>query len=397
LFTPPPPHTFPYLNLPDEIYQTTKVAKMVSEAWKKLTPEEKKIWEDKAEEDKVRYQQEKDMFKGTWKVKKRKDPTAPKRPSSAYLAFSNARRAQATKENPVATNAEVSKILGKMWRECPPDIKQQYIDEELKLREQYKIDMANWKKDQKELKRNSRKAAAAEAKKARELGEIAINNSGYHEDFANPTPLRLNLPNSALSQANNSANYSRLLAAAGMNTGLNNLNMDMNINMGGNHHGGNGAGNNFDSELAFRLGQNFAEQTNRGQLQPQNAFHQQQQAVQNNSSSFRSPLQALFAGNGDLQGSAQQQHQQLQQQQQQQPQQQIMLNRAMNNPNNPMNVNDFSNLDFPNMNMNMNGQRSQNNGGNGGEFDVRSLLGLNGNGNNGQQGAPQFNLGNGFF
>jgi len=37
---------------------------LVSEAWKKLTPEERKEWEAAAEKDKVRYEAEKAIYKG---------------------------------------------------------------------------------------------------------------------------------------------------------------------------------------------------------------------------------------------------------------------------------------------------------------------------------------------
>ena len=57
---------------------------MVSEAWRELNPEEKEVWEKKARKDKARYEVEKAMYKGPWKVpaNKRtpKDPSAPKRP-----------------------------------------------------------------------------------------------------------------------------------------------------------------------------------------------------------------------------------------------------------------------------------------------------------------------------
>lgn len=66
------------------LLQTTDIAKMVSEAWRELNPEEKEVWEKKARKDKARYEVEKAMYKGPWKVpaNKRtpKDPSAPKRP-----------------------------------------------------------------------------------------------------------------------------------------------------------------------------------------------------------------------------------------------------------------------------------------------------------------------------
>lgn len=47
--------------------QTTDVAKMVSHAWKKLTPDERKYWDALADEDKARYEREKMEYKGPWK------------------------------------------------------------------------------------------------------------------------------------------------------------------------------------------------------------------------------------------------------------------------------------------------------------------------------------------
>ena len=62
---------------------TTEVAKMVSAAWKALSHDEREVFEDMARRDKARYEVEKTMYAGPWKVpaKKRasKDPNAPKR------------------------------------------------------------------------------------------------------------------------------------------------------------------------------------------------------------------------------------------------------------------------------------------------------------------------------
>lgn len=61
--------------------QTTDIAKLVSEAWRELDPDEKEVWEKKARKDKARYEVEKAMYKGPWKVpanrRTPKDPTAP--------------------------------------------------------------------------------------------------------------------------------------------------------------------------------------------------------------------------------------------------------------------------------------------------------------------------------
>jgi hypothetical protein len=144
----------------------------VSEAWRELNPEEKEVWEKKARKDKARYEVEKAMYKGPWKVpaNKRtpKDPSAPKRPMSAFLAFSNKRRAALKREHPDATNADLSKMLSKTWKEAEPSLRQKYMDEEAELRQTYKVEMAKWRKKVAEEKRVERKEREALAMQAAE-------------------------------------------------------------------------------------------------------------------------------------------------------------------------------------------------------------------------------------
>ena len=113
------------------------------------------------------------MYKGPWKVpaNKRtpKDPTAPKRPMSAFLAFSNKRRAALKRQHPDATNADLSKMLSKTWREAPEELRRKYMDEEAELRAQYKIEMAKWRKkvaEEKKAERKEREAMALQAAEA---------------------------------------------------------------------------------------------------------------------------------------------------------------------------------------------------------------------------------------
>jgi HMG (high mobility group) box len=134
----------------------------------------KEDWESKARKDKARYEVEKSMYKGPWKVpaNKRtpKDPTAPKRPMSAFLAFSNKRRAGLKREHPDATNADLSKMLSKTWREAPDELRKKYMDEEALLRATYKVEVAKWRKkvaDEKKLERTEREAAAMQTAEAR--------------------------------------------------------------------------------------------------------------------------------------------------------------------------------------------------------------------------------------
>jgi HMG (high mobility group) box len=139
-----------------------------------MPPDEKENWEKKARKDKARYEVEKSMYKGPWKVpaNKRtpKDPSAPKRPMSAFLAFSNKRRAGLKREHPEATNADLSKMLSKTWREAPEELRKKYMDEEAGLRATYKVEVAKWRKkvaEERKQERTEREAVAMQTAEAR--------------------------------------------------------------------------------------------------------------------------------------------------------------------------------------------------------------------------------------
>ena len=117
-----------------------------------------------------RYEAEKAIYKGPWKIpsnkRKTKDPAAPKRPMSAFLAYSNSRRAALKREHPKSTNADLSRMLSKSWKELPPTERAVYMAEERKLRDQYKMDMSEWRKkvaEDKKVEREEREVAALQA------------------------------------------------------------------------------------------------------------------------------------------------------------------------------------------------------------------------------------------
>lgn len=95
--------------------------KLLGEEWKKLSDNDKVEYEQKAEEDKKRYQKEMENYTppsdddndsddggGKKKAKRaKKDPNAPKKPMNAYMLYANSVRAQVREENPDMSMAEV--------------------------------------------------------------------------------------------------------------------------------------------------------------------------------------------------------------------------------------------------------------------------------------------------
>jgi len=167
---------------------TTEVAKMVSQAWKSMSKDDREEWEEKARKDKARYEMEKSMYTGPWKIpaKKRsqKDPNAPKRPMSAFLSFSNSKRSEVKKKNPDIGNAEVSRILAQMWKDAAQEERKDHIDKEFKLRQEYKVAIAEWRKTSETEMQAARKEREDEAMRAVLAGKRPAENQDRSAEHA---------------------------------------------------------------------------------------------------------------------------------------------------------------------------------------------------------------------
>jgi len=78
--------------------------------------------------------------------KQPKDPLRPKRPVSAYMAFSNGRRKTVKALHPNSSSAEISHMLSQMWKEAPAAVKlpfQNDYDSKMAL---YRQNIAAWRK-----------------------------------------------------------------------------------------------------------------------------------------------------------------------------------------------------------------------------------------------------------
>jgi hypothetical protein len=141
---------------------------MVSAYWKSMSAKEREIWEEKARNDRARYEAEVLTYKGPWKVlaKREKKPhDAPKRPMSAFLSFSNKRRSDAMKNNPDLSQAEISALLSKMWNDAPAELRDEHIRKEHEARLLYKKAIAIWREKDSQMKlkeRSDREAKAQE-------------------------------------------------------------------------------------------------------------------------------------------------------------------------------------------------------------------------------------------
>lgn len=138
-----------------------RVAKLVAEDWRNLSPDDRSVWDKKSADDKKRYEVEKAMYTGPWKIpaskRARKDPNAPKRPMSAFLAYSQKMRSVVKQDNQHLSNTEISKLLAVMWRGASAEVRSEYIEREAVQRATYKVNMNAWRTKQEETLSTQRK------------------------------------------------------------------------------------------------------------------------------------------------------------------------------------------------------------------------------------------------
>ncbi|XP_028402286.1 SWI/SNF-related matrix-associated actin-dependent regulator of chromatin subfamily E member 1-related-like [Dendronephthya gigantea] len=72
------------------------------------------------------------------------DENAPKAPLSAYLQFLNKNREAFRTKNPSMGVHDITKCLGSMWSELPPDQKQIYLDQAERDKKQYVIELKEY-------------------------------------------------------------------------------------------------------------------------------------------------------------------------------------------------------------------------------------------------------------
>jgi len=97
---------------------------------------------------------------------------------------------EAMRSNPDLSQAEISALLSKMWNEADTGLRDEYVQQELKQRDQYKKDIAVWREKDKGEKTKERDEREARALKMAESGEK--NPIRTADTFLQDAPSRMN-------------------------------------------------------------------------------------------------------------------------------------------------------------------------------------------------------------
>ena len=83
------------------------------------------------------------------KQKAEKDPNAPKKPLTAFMLYTNARRPDVTKKSPGVKITEISSLIGNEWNDLTEDEKNIWREKSKDEKLMYELKLYNYQKEQK--------------------------------------------------------------------------------------------------------------------------------------------------------------------------------------------------------------------------------------------------------
>ena len=120
--------------------------------FKDLPDKEVRKWEKKADQDKVRYQNEmkhyvpgNDPNTGKKGKKQKKDPNAPKRGMSAYFLFSIDARPKVKADNPDASFGDIARIISSKFKALTDKEKKHWDTKAAQDKARYNDEMETYK------------------------------------------------------------------------------------------------------------------------------------------------------------------------------------------------------------------------------------------------------------
>jgi HMG (high mobility group) box/HMG-box domain len=124
-------------------------ARLLSSQYKALSDKEMKKWTKKAEQDKIRYQEEMKHYvpmeeEGGRKKKAKKDPNAPKRNMSAYFLYSMYARPQVKEDNPDASFGDIARIISEQFKTLPDKEKKKWDKKASEDKERYQAQLSEY-------------------------------------------------------------------------------------------------------------------------------------------------------------------------------------------------------------------------------------------------------------
>ncbi|GKY93162.1 hypothetical protein MPSEU_000284200 [Mayamaea pseudoterrestris] len=166
---------------PDESAQFH--TKQVAMAWKELSDEDKKKYQQMSDKDHERYRAEMETYVPSSnasddeqdkpkKKKQKKDPDAPKKPMTAYIAFCNETRPGLKNSHPEKSFGELTKIVSEAWGKLSTEEKQKYNAAAKDAKDKYEDDKMAFANSKAEADGDSVKPTAKATEKKGDSSKI---------------------------------------------------------------------------------------------------------------------------------------------------------------------------------------------------------------------------------
>jgi high mobility group protein B2 len=168
----------------------SELGKICGEQWKSLSDEDKKPFEKMHDDDKIRYEKEKEDAGETEDDSKQKKKRAkkvagqPKKGKSAFVFFGEDKRKEMKEQGKTAPFAEMGKIIGDAWKALSDDEKKPYQDKAARAKEVADKAIAEWEAIHGKIEKKPRKkkAGGKTTKKKKKDDEDADEDAGAADD-----------------------------------------------------------------------------------------------------------------------------------------------------------------------------------------------------------------------
>jgi len=167
--------------------KATEVTSKLGQLWKALSEKQKQKYVKKAEQAKEDYNEEMKSYvrpsdeelakleaskpkrkgsKGSNGKGKSKESGAPKRPMTAFLLFSMEKREEVKADNPELKGTDISKELGRMWKDdfADTESRAKWVEQAEKEKERYKKEMESFNESKKDSESDAESDAEEEEK-----------------------------------------------------------------------------------------------------------------------------------------------------------------------------------------------------------------------------------------
>jgi hypothetical protein len=189
----------------------TEISKILGATWKELSDEDKKPYTKKASKDKKRFDKEMKVYirpkdedlleqkvnqKKSRKSsggsdekskRKKKDKDAPKGAISSYLYFAMEKRSEVKESNPDMTGSEVSKELGRMWKEDfgEEEDRKKWVNLAKKDKKRYTQEKEKWDEENAQREQSNGEEKESAVKEKKKKSRVKENQDEENQDEEN--------------------------------------------------------------------------------------------------------------------------------------------------------------------------------------------------------------------